>query len=253
MKFILGKKIEMGQIFRGDEVVAVTIVKAGKCRVTQIRTKDKDGYQAVQIGFGTKKKLNKSEKGHLKNLENFRYLREFKIKDNTVEALKVGDQITVGVFAANDKVKATGISRGKGFQGVVRRHGFHGSPKSHGHKDQLRMPGSIGATEPARVFKGTRMAGRMGGGQITVKNLEIIEIDESNDLLKIKGAVPGSRGSLLLISSEGVMELKKPQENFTSAQEKEEEKIGKETKKAEEALVNQESQNKETNQEKKQE
>ncbi|MFH0819636.1 MAG: 50S ribosomal protein L3 [bacterium] len=226
MKFILGKKIEMGQLFRGDRVMPVTIVKAGKCRITQIRTKDKDGYQAVQLGFETKKKLRKPEKGHLKNLENFtqhlfekgagfRYLREFRIKDGTSEALKVGDQISVGVFAAGDKVKATGISRGKGFQGVVKRHGFHGSPKTHGHKDQLRMPGSIGATEPARVFKGMRMAGRMGGEQVTVKNLEIVEIDEKNDLLKIKGAIPGSRGSLLLISSEGVMEIKKTEEKAT--------------------------------------
>lgn len=241
----------MGQLFRGDQVMPVTIVKAGKCRITQIRTKDKDGYQAVQLGFETKKKLRKPEKGHLKNLENFRYLREFRVKDSASEAFKVGDQISVGVFTAGDKVKATGISRGKGFQGVVKRHGFHGSPKTHGHKDQLRMPGSIGATEPARVFKGMRMAGRMGGEQVTVKNLEIVEIDEKNDLLKIKGAIPGSRGSLLLISSEGVMEIKKTEEKATPTQERGEEMTKEEVRETKKAPENRESQIEEIKQEEK--
>jgi large subunit ribosomal protein L3 len=208
MKFILGKKIEMSQVFCDDEVAPVTLIKTGKCRVTQIKTLERDGYQAVQLGFEVKKKLRKPEKGHLKDLGNFRYLREFGVEDGSVGSLKIGDQITVGIFKVGDKVQVIGVSRGKGFQGVVKRHGFHGSPKSHGHKDQLRMPGSIGATEPARVFKGMRMAGRMGGERVTVKNLEIVEIDETQDLLKVKGAVPGARNSLLLISTEGSLDLK---------------------------------------------
>lgn len=154
-------------------------------------------------------------------------------------------------FKKGDKVKVSGLGRGKGFQGVVKRHGFHGSPKTHGHKDQLRMPGSIGATEPARVFKGMRMAGRMGGERVTVKNLEIVEIDEKNDLLKIKGAIPGSRGSLLLISSEGVMEIKKIKENATPTQEKEKETTKEEIKETEKAPENSESQIEEINQEEK--
>lgn len=210
MKFILGKKLAMSQIFRGDEAIPVTVVKAGKCRIIQIRDSQKDGYQAVQIGFAEKNKQTKAVRGHLKGLGNFRYLREFRLKNaKSADDFKIGDEINVAVFKSGDKVEVTGNSKGKGFQGVVRRHGFHGSPKTHGHKDQLRMPGSIGATEPARVFKGTRMAGRMGQDQITVKNLEIIEIDEANDLLKIKGAIPGARGTLLLISGEGVMEIKR--------------------------------------------
>lgn len=208
MKFILGRKIEMSQIFQGDEVIPVTIIKAGKCKITQIKNKEKDGYQAVQLGFEVEKKLNKPEAGHLKNSGKFRHLREFRITDGTIDLVKVGDQITVGVFAIGEKVKITGISKGKGFQGVVKRHGFHGSPKTHGHKDQLRMPGSIGATEPARVFKGTRMAGHMGSERVTIKDLEIIEIDEKRDLLTIKGAVPGARNGLLLINAEGPLNLK---------------------------------------------
>jgi len=153
MKFILGKKLEMSQIFKDDgTVVPVTKVKAGPCQVTQVRNKDKDGYIAFQVGFGEKKKLNKPESGHLKKLGNYRYLIEFR-EDEKAE-LKKGDKITTAVFEIGDKVKVTGVSKGKGFQGVVRRHGFHGSPASHGHKDQLRMPGSIGATDPARVFPG---------------------------------------------------------------------------------------------------
>ncbi len=168
--------------------------------------------------------------GHLKGMASFRYLSEFKISSlnhlqsssngsNNFTAgisndkltaggtLERGDVITVGVFEAGDKVKVTGVSKGKGFQGVVKRHGFHGSPASHGHKDQLRMPGSIGSTDAARVFPGKRMAGRMGGEQVTVTNLEIIKIDEDKNLIYVKGAVPGARNSLLEISGEGEMKL----------------------------------------------
>ncbi len=208
MKFILGQKQEMTQVFKHDgKVVPVTIVKAGQCVVAQIRTKEKEGYDSVQIGYGQKKKkrMTKAELGHLKGLGDFRWLREFRIKNNESgimnQEYKIGDEVKVSIFKKHDIVQVSGISKGKGFQGVVKRHGFHGSPATHGHKDQLRAPGSIGATDAARVFKGTRMAGRMGGDRVTVKTLEIIEVDEKNNLLKIKGAVPGARGALVEITS----------------------------------------------------
>ncbi|PIP18037.1 MAG: 50S ribosomal protein L3 [Parcubacteria group bacterium CG23_combo_of_CG06-09_8_20_14_all_35_9] len=206
MKFILGKKIEMTQKFKENgKAIPVTVIEAGPCFITQIKTKEKEGYEAVRIGFGFKKKINKPLKGHLEKIKNeklkmknggIRWLREFRVPN---PKLKVGEAIDVSIFQKGDKVKISGISKGKGFQGVVKRHGFHGSPASHGHKDQLRMPGSIGATDAARVFKGTRMAGRMGGERVTVKNLEIIEINKDKNLLIVKGAVPGARNSLVEI------------------------------------------------------
>ena len=206
MKFILGQKLEMSQIFQDDgNVVPVSIVQAGPCVVAQIKTKDKDGYEAVQIGFGRKKQLTKPELGHLKKLGKFRWLKEFKRQNKKKPAAigdyKIGDKVEVSMFQIGDMVQASGISKGKGFQGVVKRHGFHGSPASHGHKDQLRMPGSIGATDPGRVFKGKRMAGQMGNKRITVKGLEVIQVDKKKNLLYIKGAVPGARGTLLEIST----------------------------------------------------
>ena len=200
-KFILGKKIEMTQKFLEDGRVApVTVVKAGPCTVTQVKG-DKDGYTAVQIGFDKKRVINKPLAGHLKDLSNFRYLREFRVDDQADFAR--GKIFDVTSFEVGDKLKVTATSKGKGFQGVVKRHGFHGSPASHGHKDQLRMPGSIGATDAARVFKGTRMAGRMGTDTVTVSNLELIEVDAEKGLLYIKGAVPGHRNSLVKIVTEG--------------------------------------------------
>ncbi|MBU4332683.1 50S ribosomal protein L3 [Patescibacteria group bacterium] len=215
MKFILGKKLEMSQIFADDgTVIPVTKIQAGPCTVTQVKIQEKDGYKAIQVGFGEKKRLNKPLGGHLKGLSNSRHLVEFRGDTNktnetnkTNSDLKRGDVITVGVFEPGDKVKVTGVSKGKGFQGVVKRHGFHGSPASHGHKDQLRMPGSIGATDPARVFPGMRMPGRMGGEQVTVTNLEIVKIDKDKNLLYIKGAVPGARNRLLEISGAGEMKI----------------------------------------------
>jgi len=199
MKFILGKKIEMTQVFRDDgTVVPVTLIQAGPCVITQIRTETKDGYSAVQIGYGKKRSINKPLTGHLKDLDNFRYMREFKVSD---PEYKRGDKIDVSIFEFGDKVDVTGISKGQGFQGVVKRHCFAGSPASHGHKDQLRMPGSIGATGPAHVFKGTKMGGRMGGTQVTVKNLVIEKIDPKNNVLAIKVAIPGARNSLVMIKT----------------------------------------------------
>jgi len=201
MKFILGKKIEMSQIFKGDKVIPVTKIQAGPCLVTQIKTQEKDGYGAIQIGFAKKRKTTKSLTGHLKKglaeKEYNRYLREFKTEKSD---LKPGDKIKADVFQSGDKIKVVGTSKGKGFQGVVRRHGFHGASATHGTKDQERMPGSIGATGPARVFRGKKMPGRMGGKQITVKTLEIIEVIPEENLLLVKGAVPGARNSLLEIT-----------------------------------------------------
>jgi len=202
MKFILGRKLNMSQIFKDDgRVVPVTVVQAGPCHITQVKTIDKDGYQAVQVGYLEKKKIFKSVLGHLKGLPKYRYLKEFKI--DTEQELARGKELKVNIFEIGEKVKAVGISKGKGFQGVVKRHGFHGSPASHGHKDQLRMPGSIGSTDAARVFKGKRMAGRMGTDRVTVSNLEIIDIDLEMNLIYLKGAVPGTRDSLIMIRTEG--------------------------------------------------
>jgi large subunit ribosomal protein L3 len=207
MKFILGKKIEMSQIFdEQNNVISITILEAGPCIVTQIKTQEKDKYEAIQIGFDKKKKINKPLTGHLKNLGNFRYIREFrdkrkKITKNEKEEYKIGDKVNVNIFNLGDIIKVSAISKGKGFQGVVKRHGFHGSPASHGHKDQLRMPGSIGSTEPARVFKGMRMGGRMGNKRVTVKNLKVISIDPEKNLISLKGAVPGARNTLVEMTS----------------------------------------------------
>jgi len=200
MKFILGKKIEMSQRFDEEGAVTpVTLLEAGPCKVTQVKTKEKDGYEAVQIGFGSKKKNNKPLAGHLKDLENFRDLVEFKV-DKIAEYVR-GQEISLANFVKGDKVVITGVSKGKGFAGVVKRHHFHGHPKTHGHKDQLRMPGSIGAGGVQRVFKGVRMGGRMGGEQITIKNLKVVEVDSQNNIIALKGAVPGARGALVLIIS----------------------------------------------------
>ena len=211
MKFILGTKIGMTQVFREDgTVVPVTRVHAGPCVVTQIKTKKTgDRVNAVQIGSGEQKafRLTRAQQGHLKGLATVRYMRD--IATNDVDhGLTRGDTFTVSVFEKGEKVQVTGTSKGKGFQGVVKRHGFKGSPASHGHKDQLRMPGSIGATGPARVFKGTRMGGHMGVDQVTVVNLEILGIDKEKSELLIKGAVPGARNGLLVISTqEGKIEI----------------------------------------------
>jgi len=205
----------MTQVFREDGVVVpVTRVQAGPCVITQVKTQEKEGANAVQVGFGTQKtfRLTNPIKGHLKDIKvdnnsnlTVRHLHDFR-NDND---LKHGDVLTVDMFEAGEKVEVTGKSKGKGFQGVVKRHGFHGSPASHGHKDQLRMPGSIGATDAARVFKGTRMGGHTGDEQVTVKNLEVVEIDDKNNEILIKGAIPGARNGLVYIyTGEGKIEIK---------------------------------------------
>ena len=196
---IIGRKLGMTQIFRDNgESEAVTAVEAGPCTVIQVKNDAKEGYNAVQLGFGEEKQLNSPQRGHLKGLGQFRYLRELRVDDT--EAVAVGDKVDVGLFKEGDFVDVTGISKSKGFAGVVKRHGFAGGPKTHGQSDRHRHPGSIGAsTSPGRVFKGTRMAGRMGGEKVTVRRLEVFEADPDRNLLLLKGAVPGNRNGLLLI------------------------------------------------------
>ena len=200
MKYILGRKIEMSQRYRASgEVVPVTIVKAEPCTVTQVKSLEKDGYLAVQLGTGTTKHATKSEAGHSSSAT----LREF--RPESLDGAAVGAQATVAAFQPGDAIDVTGTSKGKGFQGVVKRHHFRGGPASHGHKDNLRMPGSIGAGGHQHVHLGQRMGGRMGGEQVTVTGLEVIEIDAEKNTIAIKGAVPGARGTLLMIAGPGTM------------------------------------------------
>jgi large subunit ribosomal protein L3 len=217
MKFIIGKKIEMTQVWQGEKVIAVTKVQAGPCPVVQLKTANsKDGYTAVQLGFDERKEKNvkKPQVGHLKkagvtakNGKTLRYLREFR---DEVKDLKVGDIVDVNTFEIGDKVKAVGTSKGKGFQGGVRRHHFHGHNSTHGTKDQVRTGGSIGAGGPQHVFKGLRMPGRMGNAGSTVSNLKIVQIDKENNILYVSGAVPGARNGLILISGEGELKTVQP-------------------------------------------
>lgn len=199
----------MSQIFKDDKVIPVTLIEAGPCYVLQLKTKEprkppsgqrrkKDGYKAVQIGFERlePEKVKKPQKG-----KPYRYVREFRIMKDETYNLKQGDKIDVSVFKKGDKVKISGISKGKGFQGAVKRWGFSGRGASHGVKHEHRTLGSVGISNVERVFKGKKMPGRMGSERITVKNLEIVKIDQENNLLAIKGAIPGRRGTLLEIKS----------------------------------------------------
>lgn len=198
MKFLLGTKESMTQIFTDEGVVVpVTVIKTGPNVVTQIKTKDKDGYEAIQIGFGSKntKNINKPLKGHIKELGNFSVLKEFKVSGE----YEIGKIIDASTFEEGDKIRVSALSKGKGFQGVVKRHGFKGGRRSHGQKHSEREPGSIGVGGIQRVQKGTRMAGRMGYDMVTIKNLKVAKIDNENNLLYIKGAVPGRRGTLVEI------------------------------------------------------
>jgi large subunit ribosomal protein L3 len=202
MKFILGEKQNMTQIFQDDGTVyPVTVVKAGPIVVTQVKTKDTDGYQAVQVGFGTKspKRISKAVKGHVKDLGSFKYLKEFKADGE----FAVGQKIDASTFAIGDEIVVSAVSKGKGFQGVVKRHGFGGGRRTHGQKHSEREAGSIsgGTREGGRVPKGMRMAGRMGGDRITVKGLKIVGVNLEENVLLVKGAVPGRRGTLVEINS----------------------------------------------------
>ena len=199
----LGKKIGMTQIFREDgRVVPVTVIQAGPCVVTQVKTKETDGYEAVQLGFGDVKRRNKPESGHLKNSRLSRYLREV-ATDDTSE-FEVGQAIGVDIFEAGEKVDVIGTSKGRGFAGVMKRWNFGGGPRTHGQSDRARAPGSIGGgTTPGKVYKGLKMGGHMGNRRITVKGLEIIEIDTERNLLLVKGGIPGATNSLVQIRRAG--------------------------------------------------
>lgn len=197
MKFILATKQYMTQVFDDEgRVHPATVLAAGPTTVTQVKTADKDGYHAVQFGFGERKEKNVNKPQRTKG--NFRWFREYRSYDNEELAHEVGAVVSVAdVFEPGDKVVVSGTTKGKGFQGVVKRHGFHGGPRSHGQKHNERQPGSIGGGLRNRVPKGMRMAGRTGAERATVKNLTVLSIDKENNLLIIEGAVPGHRGTLI--------------------------------------------------------
>ncbi len=202
MKEILGKKIGMTRIFEeSGEAVSVTVLEAGPCPVVALRTKDKHGYDAVQVGFGKRRKnrINKPTAGHYKkaDIEPSQYLREIKTDE---EGIDVGSVLKVDIFKVGQKVDVTGISRGLGFAGTIKRHHFSGGNKTHGQSDRLRAPGSIGQSSyPSRVFKGMKMSGRMGKDKVTTLNLRIVRIIEEENLMLVKGAVPGNKGSIIKI------------------------------------------------------
>lgn len=230
VKGIIGKKVGMTQYIARDGVVTpVTVIQAGPCWVTQIKTDEKDGYTAIQLGFDEvagnesddqkrerkiARRLSKPERGHLALLGNdgdrerktlanavpaLRHLREVRVDD--VAGLEEGQQLTVDLFRTGERVDVVGVSKGKGFAGTIKRHRFHRQPKTHGASDRTRAPGSIGSTStPGRVLKGVRMAGRMGGERVTAQNLEVVVVDADRNLLAVKGSVPGAKGGLLLIS-----------------------------------------------------
>lgn len=196
---IVGKKVGMTQVFQDDgAVVGVTAIEAGPCTVTQIKTKAKEGYDAVQLGFGQAKRLNRPQRGHLKKLGLYKHLREFRVED--ASKIQLGDGVDVGIFHPGDLVDVIGTSKGRGFAGVVKRHHFAGGSKTHGQSDRHRAPGSIGAgTDPGRVIKGLKMAGHMGDERVTAQKLQVVKADPERNLLLVRGAVPGARNGLLIV------------------------------------------------------
>lgn len=205
MKGIIGKKVGMTQIFNENgSVTPVTVIQAGPCYVTQVRTADRDGYTAVQLGFEEAKptRLTRGQLGHLKrnNLPALKYLREFRIR-NGETGVEEGQMITIEqAFAVGDRVDIVGTSKGRGFAGTIKRHNFNRGPHTHGQSDRERAPGSIGqTTTPGRVLKGKRMAGRMGNERVTAQNLEVMVVDSTKHLLAVKGSVPGAKGGVVII------------------------------------------------------
>lgn len=202
MKFILGRKLNMTQIYDASgRATPVTAVSVRGNVVTQVKTKENDGYEALQVGEGTRhaNRINKAMKGHMKDLGAFATLREFRID---APALKVGDKVELSQFAAGDNVTVSAVSKGKGFQGVVKRHGFGGGPRTHGQKHSEREPGSIGGGLRNKVPVGMRMAGRMGSDRITVRGLKVAHIDQEENVMYVSGAIPGRRGTLVEIVSQ---------------------------------------------------
>lgn len=202
MRGIIGKKIGMTQLFlENGECVAATAIQAGPCTVVQVKTSAKDGYDAVQLGFGESKRLNKAEKGHLREMGTHPVLHEFRAPAGSAE---VGARIDVGILAPGDMLKVSGRSKGRGFAGGVRRYHFHGGPKTHGQSDRHRAPGSVGSgTFPGRVLKGKRMAGHLGDDRVTALNLKVLSVDPERNLLLVRGAVPGANGGLVIVEKVG--------------------------------------------------
>lgn len=203
-KGLIGKKIGMTQIFNEEgKVIPVTVIEAGPCVVSQVKTEETDGYNSIQLGFGAIKesKVNKPERGHFTkaNIAPARYLREFRV--DSIEDVKVGDELKADIFMAGDKIDIQGTSKGKGFQGVIKRHGQHRGPMGHGSMYH-RRPGSMGANStPGRVFKGKKLPGHMGAETVTIQNLEVIKVDLDKNIILVKGSVPGAKGSILKIKS----------------------------------------------------
>lgn len=200
-KGILGKKVGMTQVFTEDgKLIPVTVVEAGPCFVVQKKTANTDGYNAIQIGFSFKREslANKTEKGHFQkaSLKPLRFVREFKVDD--VDAYQIGQEIKADVFSVGDRIDVVGISKGKGFAGMIKRHGARRGPMKHGSKYHHRT-GSLGAKGPARVFKGRKLPGRTGGERVTVQNLEVVRVDADRNMILIKGAVPGAKKGLLIL------------------------------------------------------
>ncbi len=199
---LMGRKVGMTSVFdETGRVIPVTVIQAGPCWVTQVKTSDAHGYNAVQLGFEESRKLNSPERGHLAKAGSpmLRHLREWHVPDPA--EYELGQRLDVSMFEPGERVTLVGTSKGKGFQGVVKRHGFAGGPKTHGQSDRWRAPGSIGSgTTPGRVLKGLRMAGRMGHDRVTVKNLLVVRADPERNLLLVRGAVPGPREALVVVT-----------------------------------------------------
>jgi large subunit ribosomal protein L3 len=202
VKGVLGKKLGMTHIYKDGKELAVTAIEAGPCFVVQIKTEAIDGYNAAQLGFKESKRVNSPQKGHMKQLGQFKYLRELGVDD--IKAVKQGDKVDVDMFKPGDFVNISGTSKGKGFAGGVKRYHFKGGPKTHGQSDRHRAPGAIGSTTfPGRVFKGLRMAGHFGNAGVTVRGIKVVDIDLERHLMMVGGAVPGAKNGLLLINKSG--------------------------------------------------
>ena len=205
MKFILGRKIEMTQVWKNNEMIGVTKIEVAPCVVTQIKTIKNDGYTAIQLGTGERKEknINKPQIGHMKaSGRTSRFLKEFRL-DKEISDIKVGDIVNIDNFTEGEVIRTTGVSKGRGYAGVVKRHHFKGHKQTHGTKDAVRMPGSIGAGGVQHVFKGMRMAGRMGGDQVTTPTVEIVNVDMEENIISIKGSLPGARHGLVMLIGDG--------------------------------------------------
>jgi large subunit ribosomal protein L3 len=204
MKGIIGKKVGMTQIFdSGGNVIPVTVIEAGPCYVTQVRSAERDGYVAIQLGFSETKpqRLTQGQLGHLRrnNLPALRYLREFRVKNGEVDVAE-GEQIKADVFTVGERVDVIGTSKGRGFAGTIKRHNFNRQPKTHGSSDRVRAPGSIGAgSTPGRVIKGLRMGGHMGDERVTIENLEVVVVDADRNLIAVRGSIPGAKGGIVML------------------------------------------------------